>query len=66
MDINDTRFKSWFGRDRAHVSLECDAGMILEIWDDEVFNLVEDGFLSPAKWHQSMYDYAVYIGAITE
>ncbi|HVB56467.1 MAG TPA: hypothetical protein VNE63_08560 [Candidatus Acidoferrales bacterium] len=64
--IEQTELETWFERDRAHVELrnaQTDA-TILEFWDEDVAELVEDGFLNPRDWHQSMYDYAAYLGVL--
>ena len=37
---------------------------IVEWWDDAVSEAIEDGFLDPRNYHQSAWDYAVYIGAV--
>ena len=69
---NNTECYTWFERDRAHVSLlvseEIDsprAGYeLLSFWDDEVSEMVEDGFLDPSNWHGSLVDYANYRFAV--
>lgn len=64
--IDDTSLNTWFERDRSHLELR-DARTdktILEFWDDDVQQLVEDGFLDPRDWHGSIYDYAVHLGVI--
>ena len=63
--IYDTMIDTWFERDRAHVALHTkDGRTILEFWDDDVDQLVEDGFLNPRKWHTSMFEYAKHLGAL--
>ena len=72
IDIDDTAVTTWFERDRAHVCLQTksdtefqsDGETILEYWDEDVLSMVEDGFLDPADWHKSIYDYAVYLDLI--
>lgn len=64
--IEQTELQTWFERDRAHVELrnaQTDA-TILEFWDEDVSELVEDGFLNPRDWHGSMYEYAAYLGVL--
>ena len=66
LDIDDTTIETWFERDCAHVCLavkETD-DTIIEWWDESVSEMVEDGFLDSCDWHQSAYDYAVYLGII--
>jgi hypothetical protein len=58
------RVETWFERDRAHVQLLSDDDEILSIWDDEVSELVEDGFLDPRDWLGSAIDYATQAGLI--
>lgn len=58
----NTIISTWFERDRSHIALE-DANsekIILEFWDDELKELVTDGFLNPKDWHNSMVKYANY------
>ena len=54
----------WFERDRRFVG-RSDAAtgeVILEVWDEDVAGLVEDGFLDPRDWHGSAVDYAKDLG----
>ena len=56
--IEQYELHTWFERDRQHIELrdiETDDTLI-DVW------LVEDGFIDPRDWKQSLYDYAVYIG----
>lgn len=45
--IEDTELKSWFERDREHIELRNIDSTILEFWDEDIYQLVEDGFLNP-------------------
>lgn len=57
--IQDTKIHTWFERDRAHVELR-DARTdetLVEWWDEDVSQAVEDGFLRPRDWHGSAYEY---------
>jgi len=66
LPIEQTELETWFERDRAHVELrnaQTDA-TILEFWDEDVSELVEDGFLNPRDWHGSLYEYAAYLGVL--
>ena len=68
MTIENFDLYTWFERDRAHVELrnkETDETLI-EFWDNEVGEMVEDGFLDPGDWKESLWDYAKYLGIITE
>jgi hypothetical protein len=58
---------TWFERDRAHVALnDLDKNKtVLEWWDEEVHDAVEDGFLDPRDWKGSAMDYARHLGIIT-
>lgn len=64
--IDNTECRTWFERDRAHVSLlvseEIDspyAGYeLLSFWDGEVAEMVEAGFLTPRDWHGSAVEFA--------
>lgn len=43
----NTELHTWFERDRAHIRLQDECGDdVLELWDEEVQEAVEDGFLS--------------------
>lgn len=72
-----TTIETWFERDRAHVALlnAKNGETIFELWDDDVFAAVDDGFLDhrafimgklmrPDLLHQSMRDYARELGAL--
>ena len=64
--IINTKVTTWFERDRAHVALinEDTDNTILEFWDADVGQLVEDGFLRPSNWHGSMISYARHLGVL--
>ena len=64
LQLEDTEMHVWFERDRAHVDLrnKIDDETIIEWWDDDVGQAVEDGFLNPRDWHRSAYDYALSLG----
>lgn len=67
LPIEQTELVTWFERDRAHVALcdvNSDGNAILEFWDSDVAELVEDGFLNPRDWHGSLYEYAAYLGEL--
>lgn len=61
-----TELHTWFERDRAHVELrESSSGnTIIEWWDEEVSEAIEDGFLSPKDLHGSAYEYAFSRGLL--
>ncbi len=77
LPIDDTRIDTWFERDRAHVALvdvRTDRP-IVEWWDDEVSQAIEDGFLDggafilgrltrPNRLHESAYEFAANIGLL--
>ena len=62
----DTEAKTWFERDRAHVDLQDrETGRtLIEFWDEDVEQLLEDGFLDRRDLHGSLYKYAVHLGVI--
>jgi hypothetical protein len=66
LTIHDTEIHTWFERDRAHVELRNKRTdkTIVEWWDEEVGEAIEDGFLDPRHYHQSAFDYAVSMGMI--
>lgn len=64
--LEDTKLQTWFERDRAHVDLqdrETDRTLI-EFWDEDVEQLLEDGFLDRKDLHGSLFNYAVHLGAV--
>ena len=70
--FEDTELETWFERDRAHVELrdKHTGQTIVEWWDDDVQQAIEDGYL-PHRWtdaeaHQAAFDYAESIGLIAE
>src|SRR5262245_14913307 len=64
--LEDTELKTWFERDRAHVDLQDrrTGRTLIEFWDEDVGQLLEDGFLDRRDLHSSLYNYAVYLGVI--
>lgn len=65
---------TWFERDRAHVRLESPYGkVVFELWDEAVFEAIEDGFLVPphrprpsgADWQPAAVQYAVDVGLLS-
>ena len=66
--------ETWFERDRAMVRLieHGNDGLVdydkevFCFWDNNVNELVEDGFLNPKDWLQSAFEYAQYIGLIKQ
>ena len=64
--VPETKIDTWFERDRAYVGLnnaETDE-TIIEWWDEDVAQAVEDGFLDPSDWHGSALDYAKHLGIL--
>jgi hypothetical protein len=66
LSIGDTELHTWFERDRQHVELRDKKSerTIVEWWDEEVSEAVEDGFLKPGRWHQTAFDYAADHGLL--
>jgi hypothetical protein len=61
---DNTEISTWFERDRASVVLNTlDGATIIEWWDDDVHEAVQDGFLDPRDWHGSAVEYANQMGA---
>lgn len=60
VDFDDTELHVWQERDRAHVELRHTGSesTIVEWWDEDVQQAVEDGFLDSRDLHRSAYDYA--------
>ncbi len=59
---------TWFERDRAHVRLfdEETDDTVIEWWDEDVAQAVEDGFLDPKDYEGSAIEYAESLGLIEE
>lgn len=57
---NNTKFDSWFERDRAMVRITDNRdNEIMCLWDSEVSEFVVDGFKSNRQdWHSALCDYA--------
>lgn len=62
--FDDVELHTWFERDRRHVELRDKRTdkTIIEWWDDEVTEAVEDGFLDPRDWLDSAFEHAVEMG----
>lgn len=74
-DESNTAVETWFERDRQYVGLypvddegkpDTNQKAIVEWWDEDVSQAVEDGFLDPRDWHGSALDYAKHLGLIKE
>ena len=61
--FEDTSLHTWEERDRSHVELrnKKTEKTLIEWWDDEVNEAIEDGFLDPRSLHESVYDYYIEI-----
>ncbi len=79
LPYEQTELRTWFERDRAHVHLldSRTDETIVEWWDEEVAQAVEDGFLNhraficgrllrPKPLHQSAYEYAADHGLLPQ
>lgn len=64
VSINNTKIDTWFERDRSYVGLIDNEteDTIIEWWDEEVQQAVEDGFLNPKDYHSSAVEYANHLG----
>lgn len=64
--FGETSVETWFERDRAHVALEDDrtGETIVEWWDEDVHQAIEDGFLDPRDYHGSAYEFARDMGLL--
>ena len=59
-----TRLETWFERDRANIRLVDEStnpeNDLIDLWDDDVDQAVEDGFLKLGRQlHRSAYDWFV-------
>jgi hypothetical protein len=67
ISFEDTTLTTWFERDRANMNLNNtldNDNSILSLWDDDVLQAIEDGFLKNGGDHKGMYDLAVNAGLI--
>ena len=57
---------TWFERDRQHVELrnKRTERTVWEAWDEQVSELVEDGFLNPKDLKGSATQYAISLGLV--
>lgn len=75
--ISDTELNTWQERGRLHIALinRNNDRTIMEFWDEDAASLLDDGFLetsgifgrisdSDRLLHESLYEYAVYLGCI--
>jgi hypothetical protein len=64
--IDDTELLTWFERDRAHVELrnKLDDSTIVEWWDEDLSEAIEDGSLNPRDYYSSAYEYAEVCGLL--
>lgn len=64
--LRDTEMHTWFERDRSHVELRHVASQetIIEWWDEQVSEAVEDGYLDPRDYHRSAFEYADLCGMV--
>ena len=60
----DIRVDTWFERDRASVVVYQDGKEVAEWWDDDVRQMVEDGFLDPKDWKGSAIRYCEEMGLL--
>jgi len=68
LSIGNTELLLWFERDRAHVELrnKLDDSTIVEWWDGDLEEAVEDGALNPRDYHSTAYEYADVCGLLPE
>lgn len=67
---SDCTVETWFERDRAHVSIECDGETVADWWDDDVQDMADSGYFTMGRGdralEKSVLDYAVEMGLISE
>lgn len=62
--------EKWEERDRLHLELKGKAYpsmeevTVLEAWDDDARQLIEDGFIDPRRLEASMTEYALHMGIL--
>jgi hypothetical protein len=80
LPFEQTYLETWFERDRAHVALmdlRDESTTLVEWWDEDVWQAIEDGFLSDKGFvlgrmlrtrelHESAYEYAQTHGMLPE
>jgi hypothetical protein len=58
----ETTLEVWDERDRVHVDLKWQGETVVEWWDEDYHEAVEDGFLDPRDLHASAVQYANDLG----
>ena len=68
LSIGNTELLTWFERDRAHVELrnKLDDSTVVEWWDGDVAEAIEDGSLDPRQFHSTAYAYADVCGLLPD
>ena len=61
---DEIEVNTWFERDRAHVALTKNGETVVEWWDDDVQQAIEDGYLNPRDWKGSAIEYAKEMGLL--
>lgn len=62
----DVEVNTWFERDRANVRVDVDGNTVADWWDDDVHELVQDGFLNPKDYEGSAIEYLKHLGVLSE
>lgn len=68
LSTGNTELLVWFERERAHVELrnKLDYSTIVEWWDGDVAEAIEDGSLDARSFHSTAYAYADVCGLLPE
>lgn len=68
--IEDTIIATWHERDRNYLALHLKGGddghgdTLVEWWDEDYVQAVEDGFINPRRLHESAFEYASDMGLL--
>lgn len=55
--VYNTKYQFYSERDRVYLLLYTEDQTLLEQYDQDVLDLIEDGFIDPRKPHESMVEY---------
>lgn len=62
--LDEYEVDTWFERDRGHVCLSKNGKTIIEWWDDDLRQAIDDGFLNPKNFRGSAIQYAHHLGLL--
>jgi hypothetical protein len=61
--LQNTRVDTWNERDRCYAILYSGDQTLMEYWDDDLCEIIADGFIDPRNWHESMLAYYKHLNS---